>query len=206
MKPSVSPFSIARDTSSMAILPISARRPLVAHLRLGHAGTAQRRIGVQRIGGNAIADAPLLAIEQIGGDDLVIVLGCVGERAAAVAIAQRPDAGDVGAQLVIHLDVSALVVALRRLCPDRDRPCSADARSRAASASHGSPNRPRQSTVMTYRCLPCGRRYISHSAEPRSPSLVRNPAIACDTSSSSRGSGAARISTIVTSLPKRRYI
>ena len=48
-------------------------------------------------------------VEQVGGDDLEVVVGGVGEGAFAVAVAQGPDAGDVGAELVVDGDVAALV-------------------------------------------------------------------------------------------------
>ncbi len=52
---------------------------------------------------------PRVAVEQIGGDDLEVVVGGVGEGAAAVAVAERPDARHVGAQLVVDGDVAARV-------------------------------------------------------------------------------------------------
>ena len=45
---------------------------------------------------------PGVVVEQIRGDDLGVVVGRVGERALAVAVAERPDALDVRAQLVVH--------------------------------------------------------------------------------------------------------
>lgn len=65
-------------------------------LRLSHAGSAQRRIGVERIGGNTLAHSSMLTIDQIGGDDLEIVPGRVSEAASAVAVATRSDAGNIG--------------------------------------------------------------------------------------------------------------
>ena len=49
------------------------------------------------------------AVEQVGGDDLEIVIGGVGECAAAVAVAHRPDAGDVRREAVVDRDVAARV-------------------------------------------------------------------------------------------------
>ena len=46
-------------------------------------------------------------IQQIRRDDLEIVIGRVRERALAVAISHRPDAGNVGAKLIVDLDVAA---------------------------------------------------------------------------------------------------
>src|SRR5208283_2497325 len=56
-----------------------------SNVRCRHAGSAQWRIGVERIGRNAITHPPMLATEQIGGDNLVIVPGSVSEGTSAVA-------------------------------------------------------------------------------------------------------------------------
>ena len=48
-------------------------------------------------------------VEQVGGYDFEIVVGGVSEGSAAVAVAHRVDAGDVGAELVVYGDVAALV-------------------------------------------------------------------------------------------------
>ena len=50
-----------------------------------------------------------VVVEEVGGDDLEVVVGGVREGAPAVAVAQRPDARHVGAELVVHLDEPALV-------------------------------------------------------------------------------------------------
>ena len=68
------------------------------------ADAAERRVGVERVGGDPIADAPVLAVEQVGGDDLAVVEGGVGESAAAVAIAERPDATCAGLETVVDGD------------------------------------------------------------------------------------------------------
>src|SRR4051812_10516143 len=69
MKPFVSPFSYARLTSSMAN---QRRLAGVANLRFRHAGAAERRIGIERVGGDAVAPPPLLVIEEVGRNDLEI--------------------------------------------------------------------------------------------------------------------------------------
>ena len=53
----------------------------------------ERRIDVERIGRNAVADAARVVVEKIGGDDLEVIVGRVGEGAPAVAVAERPDPG-----------------------------------------------------------------------------------------------------------------
>jgi hypothetical protein len=49
-----------------------------------------------------------IVVQQVGGDDLEVVIGGVGEGALAVAVAHRPDAG-IAAQLVVDDHVAALV-------------------------------------------------------------------------------------------------
>jgi hypothetical protein len=66
------------------------------NLGLGHAGPAERRVGIERIGGDAIADPSAFAVEQVGRHDLEVVVGGMGEGAAPVAVAQRPDARHIG--------------------------------------------------------------------------------------------------------------
>ena len=51
------------------------------------------------------------AVEEVRRDDLVVVVGGVGEGAAAVALAERPDAGDAGGEPVVDGDVAAASVA-----------------------------------------------------------------------------------------------
>ena len=50
-----------------------------------------------------------IVVEEVGGDDLEVVVGGVGEGAVAVAVADGPDAGDVGAELVVDGDVAVVV-------------------------------------------------------------------------------------------------
>ena len=76
----------------------------------GEADAGKGRVGVERVTRNAVGDAARIVVEQVGGDDLEVVVGGVGEGAAAVAVSDRPDAGDVGAELVVYGDVAALVV------------------------------------------------------------------------------------------------
>jgi hypothetical protein len=80
----------------------SSRR---TRLTLGQADAAERRIDVERVGRRAVACTPPLVVEQIGGDDLEVVVGRVREGAAAVTVAERPDAGDVRREVVADRDV-----------------------------------------------------------------------------------------------------
>ncbi len=71
MKPCVSPRSLARPTRVIGIVPTSAGVPRARTSRLGHADAPERRIDEERVGGDAVADAAAVAVEQVGGDDLV---------------------------------------------------------------------------------------------------------------------------------------
>ncbi len=69
-----------------------------ARFGLGHADPAERRIDVERVNRNAVAHLARGAVEQVRRGDLEIVVRGMGEGAAAVAIAERPDVGNVGLQ------------------------------------------------------------------------------------------------------------
>src|SRR5208337_898759 len=51
----------------------------------------------------------MVCIEEIVGDDLIVVVGSMRKRAATVAVTQCPDAGHVGLQLIVNGDVAAMV-------------------------------------------------------------------------------------------------
>src|SRR3990172_1920306 len=99
--PSSSPEPASATTFINPFLsPAPGHRPLAgetapaASRRLfpGHAGAAERGIDEQRVGLDAVRDAALVAVEQIRRHDLVVVVGGVGEGAAAAHVAERPDA------------------------------------------------------------------------------------------------------------------
>ena len=92
MKPWVSPFSTARPTLVMGRVPIRAGLPELRTSRFGQADAAERRVDVEGVAGDAVADPAAVVVEEIGGDDFKVVVGGVGEGAFAVAIAQGPDA------------------------------------------------------------------------------------------------------------------
>src|SRR6202007_472457 len=75
----------------------------------GHAGTPQRRVDVERVGGNAVAHPARIVVEQIRGHDLEIVVRGVGECALTVAVAHRPNVVDVGLELIIDHDVATVI-------------------------------------------------------------------------------------------------
>ena len=154
MKPCVSPRSLARPTRVIGIVADERLDAFVAHLALGHAGAAERRVDEQRVGGDAVGHPARLAVEQVCGDDLVVVVRGMRERAAAVDVAQRPDARDVGLQLVVDDDVAALVERDARPLAGRGRRCSAGGPSRAADASR----RSRAAPPRTRRRRRCRRR------------------------------------------------
>src|SRR5207247_10211985 len=83
--------------------------PARPRLRLGHADPAQRRIDIEGVSEDAVADPAGFAVEQVGGDDLEIVVGGMGEGAAAIAVAQRPDTRHICREALVDLDVAARI-------------------------------------------------------------------------------------------------
>jgi hypothetical protein len=78
-------------------------------LLAGHPGSLQWRIDVQRVGGNAVTDAPLIVVRQIGSYNLEVVVGGMRERALAVAVSKGPGPWDIRAEFIVNDDVSLLV-------------------------------------------------------------------------------------------------
>src|SRR5262249_1928223 len=64
----------------------------LADLRFRHPRATKWGIGVERVRGDAVAHAPLIAIEKIGRHDLEIIPRRVRERTPAIAVAHCPDA------------------------------------------------------------------------------------------------------------------
>ena len=97
---------------------------------LGQADAAERRIDVERVNGNAVAHLARGAVEQVRRCDLEVIVRGVGESAAPVAIAERPDVRNVGLQkfvdddiaLRVDLDACGLEPEVIRVgtAPDRD--------------------------------------------------------------------------------------
>jgi hypothetical protein len=48
----------------------------------------------------------VLAVKQVGGNDLEIVVGGLGKRAPAIAIAERPDARHIRSKEIVDRDVA----------------------------------------------------------------------------------------------------
>jgi hypothetical protein len=61
----------------------------LARLGFSHADAAEWRIDVERIGRHTLADLSIAAIKEIRRDDLEIIVGRVGKRAAPIAVAER---------------------------------------------------------------------------------------------------------------------
>ena len=80
-----------------------------AHFGFGHPDVGERRVDVEGVCENAVADATRSPMEEIVGDDFVVVVRSVGEGAAAVAVADSENAGSGGAELIVDGDVAALV-------------------------------------------------------------------------------------------------
>ena len=75
-----------RDLADLEPAPGRPRLPL------GQADAAQLRVGEDGVGHQAVVGGEVLALDQVGVDDLVVVVGDVRERRAALDVAQRPDA------------------------------------------------------------------------------------------------------------------
>ena len=110
MKPKVSPFSMARETRVMARLPMSARtfRGRALLIRACRRGPEAGQCRARSMGMRSLTLARG-TVEQVVGDDFVVVVRGVGEGGAAVAIAEREDVRNVGAELIVDGDVSARV-------------------------------------------------------------------------------------------------
>jgi len=75
----------------------------------GYADAGEGWVAVHGIAGDAVGDSARVVVEEVGGYDLVVVVGGVGEGAAAVAVAHGVDAFYVGAELVVYCDVAFVV-------------------------------------------------------------------------------------------------
>ena len=76
---------------------------------LGHADAAERRVDIEGITRHACGDLATLAIKQVRGDDLEIIVGGVSEGALSVTVAERPDSFDIGGQIVAYCDITPVV-------------------------------------------------------------------------------------------------
>ncbi len=86
----------------------SPRRHEPTRLRLVEPHATKRRIGVERVRGNAsVCRARPTAM--VGKHDLVILIARVRERTAAIHIPERPNAGHVGLQRSVYGDVALCV-------------------------------------------------------------------------------------------------
>ena len=117
-------FDRASDASHWP-LPDQRFAPRVALRSVSRRARAAGRCRARRP--NAIGDAASGAVEQVGGDDLVVVVRRVGERAFTVAVAERPDAWNVRREPIVHDNVAALVACHARGVESRDRRYSASA-------------------------------------------------------------------------------
>src|SRR6185312_2063530 len=153
--------------------------PRTTGFHLGHAHAAERWIDEQAVREDPVTHPAPIAVEQVGRDDLVVVVRRVRERAPAVAIPESPDARDAGAKLVVDDHVAVLVrlhagpieteIIGVRSPPDGEQQVRSDNFGRTATFS------PRRSPAM--------HRALSRTLTP-SPSRICR--VVSDTSSSSR--------------------
>ena len=80
-----------------------------SNLCVRHAASSERRINKQPVGLDPVGNPAMVSIEEIVRNDLVVVVGSMRKSAAAVAVAERPDAGHIRLQLVVNRYVAAMV-------------------------------------------------------------------------------------------------
>src|SRR5262249_46784307 len=92
-------------------LSLCNKRPLARseHFGVGHPRSAQRRINIERVALDTVANAPAIIIKQIAGNDLIIVVRSMCKGSLTVAVSQSPDSRHAGTQLIVDNDVSPLV-------------------------------------------------------------------------------------------------
>src|SRR6185437_758644 len=106
-----SPSMPSRAAPSTSLVSASTSTFMKPCVSLRSWARPTRRIGrgvdIERIGGGAIRQAARVVVEQIAAGDFEVVVGGVGEGAVAVDVAERPDARDIGAQLVVDREIAA---------------------------------------------------------------------------------------------------
>jgi hypothetical protein len=80
-----------------------------ARLVLAHSDLAERRVDEERVSRDPVAHPAAAAVEEVGRDDLEIIVSGVRECTPTIAIAHCVDAGDIGLQFVVHDYVAARV-------------------------------------------------------------------------------------------------
>src|SRR5262249_30829528 len=75
-------------------------------LRLGHTDATERWIDEEPVDRDAIGHASLVAIEEIRGDDLVVIVRGMRKRPAPIAVACRPHVRRARAELVVDADIA----------------------------------------------------------------------------------------------------
>ena len=122
-----------------------------------HADASERWVGEHRVRRDATVSRAVPAAEVVG-EDLVVLVRRVGERATAVDVAERPDAVDRGAEHAIGVDVAAVVgrqpdaievEAIGVRCPSDRRPVGANRRSCRRRRGGGAPRHSVASTRST---------------------------------------------------------
>jgi hypothetical protein len=95
-------FLICPAHSAHRIFRDKRTTPGPTYFGVRHAAATERRIDVQCVGLNSIRNTTVIGVEQIVGDDLIIVVGSVSKGAVAVAVAWGSDSGRAGLQFVVN--------------------------------------------------------------------------------------------------------
>ena len=106
-KPSGSRLVLARLLASIGNLP-TLTSPCLLRLLLGEADAGDLGHGVDDRRDHVVVHDAGLAGDVLGDGD-ALVLGLVGEHRAGDDVADRPDARHLGAEIVVGLDLAALV-------------------------------------------------------------------------------------------------
>ena len=105
MNPCVSPFSMALPTRVIGRFAISTRRP-EPRAWTSDIPARPSRGSIQVVCRYPVRNATCASLKKIGRHNLEIVVRSMRESAASIAIAQRPNTGDVGSKLIVHRDIT----------------------------------------------------------------------------------------------------
>ncbi len=75
----------------------------------GEAYTAELRIGEDAVRDEAVFNSQILSFDEIAVNNLEVIVRDVGERGAAFAIAESPNARNIGLEAAVHFDEAVLV-------------------------------------------------------------------------------------------------
>ena len=93
----------------MGKMPILNFFPGGASFAFGNSDASELGIGEKSVGEITVLDGLVFSLDEVGVDDLVVVIGNVGECRTALDIAERPNSRDVGFHSRIGFNIAAIV-------------------------------------------------------------------------------------------------